>query len=165
MRLWGSLLAVLALLLLIHSGGAGAEIYRWIDGGGQVHFTDDASLIPAEYLDSVQTRPSSPPLESSPPPAASKKSKRHQSTKSPSPGRLSGGGRAQVVAVVDGDTIVISGGEKVRYTGIGTILHSGLLRDSPSTPPSIAWGRNTCHHLPKLPIGSERRNFTLHLVA
>jgi micrococcal nuclease len=120
MRLWGSLLAVLALLLLIHSGRAGAEIYRWIDGGGQVHFTDDASLIPAEYRDSVQTRPSSPPLESSPPPAASKKSKRHQSTKSPSPGRLSGGGRAQVVAVVDGDTIVISGGEKVRYAGLNT---------------------------------------------
>jgi micrococcal nuclease len=102
------------------SGWARAEIYTWVDGDGQVHFTDDASLIPPEYRDRAQTRPSSPPLESPPPPAAAKKSDKHQRTKPLSPSRLSDGGRAQVVAVLDGDTIVISGGKKVRYAGLNT---------------------------------------------
>jgi micrococcal nuclease len=117
---WGSRFAVLSLLLLIHSGWAGAEIYTWVDRDGQVHFTDNASMIPPEYRDHVQTRPSSPPSESSPLPAASEKSKKRQATKSPLPGRLSSGGRAKVAAVLDGDTIVISGGEKVRYAGLNT---------------------------------------------
>ena len=123
----GAKLAVLALLVLMHSGWAGAEIYTWVDRDGQVHFTDDASLIPAEYRDRVQTRPSSPPLESPPPPAASEKSDKRQGTKPPSPRRLSTGGRAQVVAVLDGDTIVIRGGEKVRYAVLCTISPTGML--------------------------------------
>jgi Domain of unknown function (DUF4124) len=77
----GSRLAFLAFLLLIHSGWARAEIYTWIDRDGQVHITDEASVIPPEYRDRVQTRPSSPPLESPPPPAASKKSEKHRRTK------------------------------------------------------------------------------------
>ena len=120
MPVWGARLAFLALLLLMHGGWAGAEIYTWVDRDGQVHFTDDASLIPPEYRDRAQARPSSPPLESPPPPAASKKSEKHQRTKPPSPSRSSNGGWAQVVAVIDGDTIVISGGEKVRYAGLNT---------------------------------------------
>jgi micrococcal nuclease len=120
MPVWGFRLACLALLLLMYGGWAGAEIYTWVDRDGQVHFTDDASLIPPEYRDRAQTRPSSPPSESPSPPATSKKSDKHQRAKPPSPSRLSDGGRAQVVAVLDGDTIVISGGKKVRYAGLNT---------------------------------------------
>jgi hypothetical protein len=121
----GARLAFLALLLLIHGGWAGAEIYTWVDRDGQAHFTDDASLIPPEYRDRARTRPSSPPLESPPPPAASKGSERRQRAKPPSPRRLSDGGRAQVVAVLDGDTIVIRGGEKVRYARVCAARPSG----------------------------------------
>jgi hypothetical protein len=161
----GSRLAFLAFLLLIHSGWARAEIYTWIDRDGQVHFTDEASVIPPEYRDRVQTRPSSPPLESPPPPAASKKSEKHRRTKPLSSRRLSNGGLIQVVAVLDGDTIVISGGEKVRYTGIVTILHSGLWLDSPSVSPSIAWGRDARHYLAQFPSGWDTHNFIFHLTA
>lgn len=111
----GFRLAGLALLLLMHSGWVRAEIYTWVDRDGQVHFTDDAGLIPPEYRDRVRTRPSSPP-----PAAAAKKSETHQRTKPLSARDLSNGERAQVVAVLDGDTIVISGGEKVRYAGLNT---------------------------------------------
>jgi Domain of unknown function (DUF4124) len=155
----GARLTFLALLLLIHSGWARAEIYTWVDRDGQVHFTDNASLIPPEYRDRAQTRPSSPYLESPPPPAASKKSERHQRAKPLSPRHLSNGGQAQVVAVLDGDTIVIRGGEKVRYTGISTILHSGLSLDSLSAPPRIAWARDARHYLAHLPSRWEQRNW------
>jgi micrococcal nuclease len=107
-------------LVLGPVGEGVAEIYTWVDRDGQVHFTDDASLIPPEYRDRAQTRPSSPPSEISPGPANSAKSKQDKRTKPPSPGRSSTGGLAKVVAVLDGDTIVLSGGEKVRYAGLNT---------------------------------------------
>ncbi|MGH8067224.1 MAG: thermonuclease family protein [Candidatus Entotheonellia bacterium] len=40
--------------------------------------------------------------------------------KAPSPRLSASGGPAKVVAVLDGDTIVISGGDKVRYAGLNT---------------------------------------------
>ena len=30
------------------------QLYKWIDGGGNIHFTDEISAIPAEYLDQVE---------------------------------------------------------------------------------------------------------------
>src|SRR5690606_2024423 len=65
-------------------------------------------------------RPSTPPSEApghSPAPPTAKKSPYTKKL----PRRLPTSGRtAKVVAVLDGDTIVISGGEKVRYTGLNT---------------------------------------------
>jgi aspartyl protease family protein len=40
-----SLVAVLALL----PAGAGAEIYRWTDASGRIHFTEDLSRVPAQH--------------------------------------------------------------------------------------------------------------------
>src|SRR5919109_3893479 len=114
-------------LVLSPAGEGVAEIYTWVDRDGQVHFTDDPSLIPAEYRDRVQTRPSSPPSEIASRPTASAKSTRDKRAKTASPSRSSTGGLAKVVAVIDGDTIVLSGGEKVRYGGLSTISPRGIL--------------------------------------
>jgi hypothetical protein len=113
--------AALGLLPVFVCGFAGegaAEIYKWLDRDGQVHFTDDYSVVPPEYRDSVQSRPSSPPTDLPPPPASAAKSKKGRNTKGPSPRLSTSGGQAKVVAVLDGDTIVISGGDKVRYAGL-----------------------------------------------
>src|SRR6266545_3270240 len=113
-------LALLPLLILGLAGGVASEIYRWADDAGQVHFTDNYGLVPPEYRDRVQSRPSSPPSEPlavAPMPSAPRPGERPI----PSARRVPRSGeRATVVAVIDGDTIVISGGEKVRYLGINT---------------------------------------------
>ncbi len=114
--------AALALLLPIGvwvERGA-AEIYRWFDRTGQVHFTDDYHQVPPEYRDQVQVRPSTPPSEALSPSSVPPADKRRPRLKQ-APRRLpASGGMSKVVAVLDGDTIVISGGEKVRYTGLNT---------------------------------------------
>jgi micrococcal nuclease len=113
-------LGIVPVLVLGLAGEGAAEIYHWVDRDGQVHFTDDYSSVPPEYRDRVQSRPSSPPAESPPPPTSSGTSKAAKPSR-PSPLRLPSPGRlAKVVAVLDGDTIVISGGEKVRYAGLNT---------------------------------------------
>jgi micrococcal nuclease len=102
------------------AGEGAAEIYSWIDRDGQVHFTDEQSLVPPEYRDRVQTRPSSPPAEVLPPAPSARTPKKGTSPKAQS-SRVPATERvAKVVAVLDGDTIVISGGEKVRYAGLNT---------------------------------------------
>jgi micrococcal nuclease len=108
------------MLVLGLAGGGAAEIYKWVDRDGEVHFTDDYSLVPPAYRDRVQSRPSSPSSETPLPPTSSAKSKKGQSTKTPSPRVSAIRGQAKVLAVLDGDTIVISGGEKVRYAGLNT---------------------------------------------
>ena len=118
--------AILNLLLVLVVGLVGkgaAEIYIWVDSYGQVHFTDEYALVPPEYRDVVQSRPSSPLADPPLPPASSAKSKKGKSAKGPSPSLSSTGGQAKVVAVLDGDTIVIAGGQKVRYAGMYTISH------------------------------------------
>jgi hypothetical protein len=43
-------LALAAVLLALpFAPAARADIYRWVDGGGVLHFTDDLSSIPSEY--------------------------------------------------------------------------------------------------------------------
>jgi micrococcal nuclease len=115
----GAILSLLPVLAFGLAGEGSAEIYKWVDRDGQVHFTDNYAVIPPEYRDGVQSRPSSPPAEP-PPPASAAKSKKGRNTNAPPP-RLSAAERqAKVVAVLDGDTIVISGGDKVRYAGLNT---------------------------------------------
>jgi hypothetical protein len=48
------------------SAVACADVYRWVDDKGVVHFTDDPDRIPGKYLKSVTKRPapSSPPSSS-----------------------------------------------------------------------------------------------------
>jgi micrococcal nuclease len=113
-------LGVLPLLICVLVGHASGDIYTWVDRDGQVHFTDDHLLVPPEYRDRVQSRPSSPASEPPPPLELPKASKKGKPSKSP-PFRLpSTGGPSKVVAVLDGDTIIISGGDKVRYAGLNT---------------------------------------------
>ena len=45
-------IACIASSLLIASAAA-AEIYRWTDEGGTVHFTQDLSQVPPRYRDSA----------------------------------------------------------------------------------------------------------------
>jgi micrococcal nuclease len=96
------------------------EIYTWVDREGQVHFTDNYAIVPPEYRDRVHSRPSSPPSALPPSSAPSGPSKREKLSKSPRPPHPSTRGQAKVVAVLDGDTIIIDGGEKVRYAGLNT---------------------------------------------
>ncbi len=111
-------LGLLSVLVFVLVGRGVAEIYTWVDRGGQVHFTDNEALVPSEYRDTVQSRPSSPLAET--PPLHAPRSRKAQSTPVPSPRLSATGGQATVVAVLDGDTIVISGGQKVRYAGLNT---------------------------------------------
>jgi hypothetical protein len=46
---------------IIGVGGAWAQIYRWTDRQGVVHFTDNPARIPAPYRASVAVEPSLPP--------------------------------------------------------------------------------------------------------
>ena len=69
-------LFLLLLLLFVSSGYAGT-IYRWVDGKGVLHLTDDYTLVPPQYRDQVKTEemedsqqtgtplPVSPPSEKS----------------------------------------------------------------------------------------------------
>lgn len=117
---WWILLSSLPLLMSGLAGHVGADIYTWVDQSGEVHFTDNYAVVPPAYRDRVQSRPSTPPPETPPlptPPPASKRGRRARGFSRSQPPR---GGLAKVVAVIDGDTIVISGGEKVRYVGVNT---------------------------------------------
>jgi micrococcal nuclease len=113
-------LGFLPFLLFVLTREVRAEIYRWIDPAGQVHFTDDVSQIPPEYREGAERRPSTASSQVPPPPPDTsfprQKSRASESSRSFRPG----GKSAKVVAVLDGDTIVISGGEKVRYAGLNT---------------------------------------------
>jgi len=42
--------------LLLHSQSAQAEIYKWIDEKGTVHFTEDPETIPERYRENVKSR-------------------------------------------------------------------------------------------------------------
>jgi micrococcal nuclease len=116
----GVILAMLAVLVCGLAGEATAEIYTWVDREGQVHFTDNYAIVPPDYRDHVQSRPSSPPSALPPPPAPAEIRKKEKLSKSPLSPRRATRGPARVVAVLDGDTIVIDGGEKVRYAGLNT---------------------------------------------
>jgi micrococcal nuclease len=111
---------MLLFLVCSQAGSATAEIYTWVDRDGQVHFTDDKAVIPPAYRDRTETRPSSLPSEISAQPTPSTKPKKAKNAIRPSRGRLPPGGLIKVIAVLDGDTIVVSGGDKVRYVGLNT---------------------------------------------
>ena len=53
-------ISLLTIPFLIH-----AEVYKWVDDKGTVHFTDDYSNIPEKYLPSAEAQES--PKESAPP--------------------------------------------------------------------------------------------------
>jgi micrococcal nuclease len=111
---------MLIVLVCSLAGEGATAIYTWVDRDGQVHFTDDYALVPPEYRDRVESRPSSPPLAQPTPPVLSGTSKKEKLSKFPPPSYPSTKRLAKVVAVLDGDTIVIGGGEKVRYAGLNT---------------------------------------------
>ena len=46
-----------ASLLFLSFSMVDAEIYKWIDEKGTVHFTEDPATIPDKYRDKVKTRP------------------------------------------------------------------------------------------------------------
>jgi aspartyl protease family protein len=50
---------VLALLALLHVGTASAEIYRWTDAEGNLHFTEDLSQVPPQHREQALRRPPS----------------------------------------------------------------------------------------------------------
>jgi clan AA aspartic protease (TIGR02281 family) len=47
----------LSILSLLQSGSAGAEIYRWTDAQGQLHFTEDLNQVPAEQRKRAREQP------------------------------------------------------------------------------------------------------------
>jgi micrococcal nuclease len=116
----GIILAMLVILVCGLAGEVTAEIYTWVDREGQVHFTDNYAIVPPDYRDRVQSRPSSSPSALPPPPAPAEIPKQDKLSRSPPSPRRTTRGLARVVAVLDGDTIVIDGGEKVRYAGLNT---------------------------------------------
>src|SRR5688572_21271262 len=113
MPMRGSALGML--LLCILAAEVRAEIYRWVDQAGHVHFTDDINQVPSEHRDGVERRPSTAPSALPPPPPDSSALQKRGRARESSPSLRSGRKVAKVIAVLDGDTIVISGGDKVRY--------------------------------------------------
>ena len=119
----GLSLGLLPVLVFGLANRGAADIYTWVDRNGQVHFTDNYATVPPAYRDRAQSRPSSPPSQPPPLSAPSGVPKNEKLRPSPPPPSPSIGGAAKVakvVAVLDGDTIVIRGGEKVRYAGLNT---------------------------------------------
>jgi len=51
-------LQLLCVLLLLPLAPASAEIYKWVDRDGGVHFTDTIAGIPLEYRDRIEERTS-----------------------------------------------------------------------------------------------------------
>ena len=49
----------LALLAVSYAGGAPADIYRWTDPEGNLHFTEDLSQVPPQYREQAVQRPPS----------------------------------------------------------------------------------------------------------
>jgi len=49
-------LFTITLGLLLHSQLAHAEIYKWVDEKGTVHFTEDPATIPEKYREKVKSR-------------------------------------------------------------------------------------------------------------
>ena len=49
----------LALLTLLHAGTASAEIYRWTDAEGNLHFTEDLGQVPPQHREQAVRRPPS----------------------------------------------------------------------------------------------------------
>jgi clan AA aspartic protease (TIGR02281 family) len=50
---------LLALLAVVHVGAASAQIYRWTDPEGNLHFTEDLSQVPSQYREQAVRRPPS----------------------------------------------------------------------------------------------------------
>jgi clan AA aspartic protease (TIGR02281 family) len=50
---------LLALLAVLHVGAASAEIYRWTDPEGNLHFTENLSQVPSEHREQALRRPPS----------------------------------------------------------------------------------------------------------
>jgi micrococcal nuclease len=112
--------ALFVVLTCLPARSLWAEIYIWVDRDGQTHFTDNQALVPPEYRDRTQVRPSSPASEVLPQTTPSAPMKQGKKPSASRAGRSSAGGTARVIAVLDGDTIVVGGGEKVRYAGLNT---------------------------------------------
>ncbi|MBI3325434.1 MAG: thermonuclease family protein [Nitrospinae bacterium] len=110
--------SILLLLMLMLVPEVGADIYTWTDQSGEAHFTDNDALVPPEYRDRVQSRPSTPPPEIPRSPLPPSIAKRDARVKGVSRRRLTRMVPVQVDAVLDGDTIAIHGGERVRYIGV-----------------------------------------------
>jgi aspartyl protease family protein len=61
---------LLIVILVAFASPAGAEMYRWVDEKGTVHFTDDLSTIPERFRPDAETRKDS--RETAPPGARGK---------------------------------------------------------------------------------------------
>jgi micrococcal nuclease len=109
---------VLVGLLSAQPTHAAADIYTWTDAAGQRHFSDSEALVPPEHRDSVGIRPGTVPSPAPIPPLGSAVSPGGAPSKTSSRRKAPREGSAAVVAVLDGDTILIDGGEKVRYVGV-----------------------------------------------
>jgi clan AA aspartic protease (TIGR02281 family) len=59
----GLVCRLLALALVVAAGPAGAEIYRWTDADGRVHFTQDLSQVPPRQRAEAEARANKPRSE------------------------------------------------------------------------------------------------------
>ena len=60
-----------AVILVMLPSAAGAQLYRWVDGQGETHITDDPNSIPERYrprVDQAAPQGSSPPASTRPAP-------------------------------------------------------------------------------------------------
>jgi len=46
---------VLIILIIFSSSVCFAELYKWVDDKGALHFTDDITAIPEKYRENVKT--------------------------------------------------------------------------------------------------------------
>lgn len=87
---------VLGIVFSLTAGEVCGETYRWVDNQGQIHFTDNLGQVPEVFRNQVVRQ---------------KDYERNPVFKEPSE-------TLQVAKVIDGDTIVLANGKKIRYNGI-----------------------------------------------
>ncbi len=120
----------LVIPFLIH-----AEVHKWRDDKGDVHFTDDYSTIPEKYLPSVETQSfpkvSAPPsAEGKPTPPPALPPKKSEPSAHATPRLFSG-----VISTVGAGTMVVigEGGDMVFLVSEDTKIATGEGKNAPLT--------------------------------
>jgi hypothetical protein len=120
---------VFSFFVFLFSGNAYSEIYKWVDDKGEVHFTDNPSNIPEQYLNQTE-RKTPPPLlreqPTTPPLLRGTEKKEAVTEKSPAPVKEETKVK-EGVSPDDPNAVTLDGGikeetkekrEKVTYSGM-----------------------------------------------
>ncbi len=119
-------LAALALTLAVPAGPAGAEIYRWTDENGRVHFTQSLNEVPRKYRRQAEDNAARS--------AASRSRVQTYSSKSKTPARTPPASVARTGAASGGDAGRV---HRIRVQRAGTSMYVNVRLNNGVTAPFI----------------------------